>query len=105
MKKNDMPLIVAVFLVIGGFLSGISLLSSQTGIRETAAARRDTEFLIPTAQGAENAAALFSARILPQVTAVSNSNIPSLRAIVFVASGAIKDPGASDFVQVSPRKR
>ncbi len=88
-----MPLIVAVFLAIGGLLSGVSVLNGKTGIVEVASARRSSEFLISTAQGAETTATLFGTRTLSPVAAVSGDGVLDQKSIFSDTLGAVKDPG------------
>ncbi len=91
-----MPLVAAVFLVIGGLFSGALVFGhSRGGVTEVAAAHRDGEFFISTAQGAETAGALFDQRIPSPVSAVANSNILETRSVFFSSFGAVKDPGVS----------
>lgn len=96
MKKDNRPLIAAVFLVIGGLFSGAFVSGNLNGgIVEVASARRSGEFFISAAQGAENAGALLDERTPSPVSAVSNSNILESRSIFFSTLGAVKDPGVS----------
>lgn len=103
-----MPLIVAIFLVIGGLLSSLSILGSKTGAIEVASAHRSTEFLISTAQGAEIAATLFGAQTPSPVTAVSGDGTLNARSVFSAMLGAVKDPGSNSGprpVQISSLSR
>jgi len=93
MKKGNRPLIVAVFLVIGGLASATSVIQNGTHAAEVVSTHRSGEFFIPTAQGAENAATLFSMRTLSPITAVSSDNTQGQRLVFSAAQGAVKDPG------------
>jgi hypothetical protein len=95
MKKDNSPLIVAVFLVIGGLLSGASFFADKTGVVSVAAAHRNASFLISTAQGAVNTATLFGARAIPPVSAVSGESAPDPRLLFSATLGTVKDPGLS----------
>ena len=95
MKKDNLPLIVAVFLATGGLLSGVSALGNKTGITEVASTRRSAEFFISTAQGAQNAATLFGAQTLSPVTAVSGNGALNSKSVFSVSLGAVKDSGSS----------
>ena len=96
MKKDNRPLIAAVFLVMGGLFSSAFVSGNiKGGIVEMASARRSGEFFIPAAQGAENAGALLDERTPSPVSAVSNSNIIESKSIFFSTLGAVKDPGVS----------
>lgn len=88
-------MIVAVFLVIGGLLSGISAFNNRTGTTDIVLASRKAEFFISTAQGAESAATLLGDRIPSSVTAVSDESVPDQRLVFSTTLGAVKDPGAS----------
>ncbi len=91
-----MPLVAAVFLVIGGLFSGsFVFVHPRGGITEVAPAHRDSEFFISTAQGAETAGALLDQRIPSPVSAVANSGILETRSVFFSSFGAVKDPGIS----------
>jgi hypothetical protein len=95
MKKDTKPLIVAVFLVIGGLLANGLFSQANTQVTETALSERGGAFFISTAQGAESIATLFGERTASAISAVSSDDIPEQRAIFSVASGAIKDPEIS----------
>ncbi len=93
MKKDIAPLLVAVFLVIGGLASSAFVAGNNGGILEVASAHHDGEFFITAAQGAETAGALLGERLPSPVSALSNSSILESRSIFFVSLGAVKDPG------------
>jgi hypothetical protein len=95
MKKDIVPLTAAVFLVIGGLMSGFFISNSKAGTIEVASSHRNGEFFIPAAQGAETAGALIGERAPSPMFAVSNSDILESRSIFFTALGAVKDPGVS----------
>jgi hypothetical protein len=95
MKKDTKPLIVAVFLVTGGLLVSAFASRVPAQMTETATAHQDGAFFISTAQGAENTAALFGGQTVSAISAVSGDSVSGPKAIFFVASGAIKDPGTS----------
>jgi len=95
MKKDNGPLIVAVFLVIGGLLSGATVLNSRMQGTEVLSNHRNNDFFISIARGAENAAALFGARTLSSITAVSANGGPYSKVVFSPTLGAIKDPGTS----------
>jgi hypothetical protein len=82
---------VAVFLVIGGLLSGASVFKNKAGVIEAASTHRNAEFFISTARGAENAAALFGARPISPVAAVFNDGAPGQQLVFSTARGAVKD--------------
>jgi hypothetical protein len=104
MKRDNSPLIVAVFLVVVGLLSGVSVFDGKAGATEVASARRSAEFFISTAQGAENATTLFSARTLSPITAVSDASAPNPRFVYSTALGAVKDIGMSAEAGADPQK-
>ena len=85
---------VAVFLVIGGLVSGFSIFSTKAEIAEIASVRRNAQFLISTAQGAENAATLFGARTLSPVVAVSDDSAMDLMATFSPTLGAVRSNDA-----------
>jgi hypothetical protein len=95
MKKYSNPLIVAVFLVTGGLLSGIPVFNHSIQITESASAHRNTAFFISTAQGAENMATLFGVRNIPPVSAVSLNSAPDRRLVFSVTLGAISNISAT----------
>jgi hypothetical protein len=90
-KKETKPLIVAIFLVTGGLLSGAPLFRPSTGINETNSSGPKGTFFVSSAQGAENTTALFGEKTIPPVSAISGDNAPSQGSIFSVASGAIRD--------------
>jgi hypothetical protein len=94
MKKDNGPLIVAVFLAIGGLLSGVAIFRDGTRVADITSVRRNVAFFIPTAQGAENAAMLFGARTPYPVTAVSGNEAQAPELVFSVTLGAVKDPGS-----------
>ena len=94
MKKDNSPLIVAVFLAIGGLLSSPFVFNSGTGMANVAAAGRDAGFLISSARGAENAAALFSAQAPSPVAAVSDGGTLDPKSVFSTELGAVKSGGA-----------
>ena len=87
-------MIVAVFLVIGGFLSGISVIDSRTGVVEVAAGNRGAGFFISRAQGAENATMLLGARAPSPVVAVSDNSVLNPKLVFSTNLGAVKSAGA-----------
>ena len=87
-------MIVAVFLVIGGLLSGVFVFKNQTVTTGAVSGGRNAEFFISTAQGAENAAMLFGTQPLSPIAAVSGDGATSSGKVFFTALGAVKDAGA-----------
>ena len=85
---------MAVFLVIGGLLSGAFVFKNQTGITDAVSGGQRAEFFISTAQGAENAVMLFGAQPLSPITAVSGDGATSSGKIFLTALGAVKDADA-----------
>jgi hypothetical protein len=104
MKKDSVPLIMAIFLVVGGLFSTM-LLNNGTGITEASPAHRSAEFFISTAQGAESSAALFGARTLSSLTAVSGDGTLDIRSAFSVNLGAVENVGISWPAHVSSRRR
>jgi hypothetical protein len=102
-NKDNRPLIVAVFLVIAGLLSGASVFKNQTGIARAVSGGQKDEFFISIAQGAENTAMLFGARSLSPIAAVSGDGATSSGKVFFTALGAVKDVGAA--IQTSSLSR
>jgi len=105
MKKDNAPLIVAIFLVMGGLLSGILISENSTGIVRAASAHQETTFFISTARGAENVTTLLGARIPSPVTAVSDNSGSNTKSIFSNTLGAVKDAGAFGSAQNSSRNR
>lgn len=83
---------MAVFLVVGGLLlsAGSFRKPEMTGV---VLAHRGATFFISTAKGAETASALFGARAIPSISAVSGDGAQYLQSSLSAARGAIKDPG------------
>jgi hypothetical protein len=91
MKKDNKPLIVAIFLVSAGLLSAV--FPFRTVATLAVSAHHGGAFLISTAKGAENTSALFGSRTTPAVFAVSGNNASSSKAAFSATPGVIEDFG------------
>jgi len=94
MNINYKPLIVAVFLVVGGLLAG-SLFLPKSGVTEKKGAP-GAPFLLPTAEGAElDSAAVLKGQDAPFLTSGDPSN-GTVAPILWIAApsgeGALEDP-------------
>jgi hypothetical protein len=104
MKKDNVPLIVAIFLVMGGFFSGIILGNKTLGM-QVSPIRQGNGLFIATARGAEGATMLLGARIPSSITAVSDNSELNTKLVFSSALGAVRDISALGSVQSSSRSR
>jgi hypothetical protein len=104
MKKDNVPLIVAIFLVIGGLFSGAFVLGNNTGEMQVSSGR-GSDFFISAARGAEGATMFLGTRIPSPITAVSNNSELNTRSVFSDTLGAVKDIGTLGSIQSSSLSR
>ena len=90
-KKDSKPLIVAIFLVLGGLFS-VAVPSRKTATIAVSAHQAGA-FFISTAKGAENTSALFGLRTTPAVFTVSGNGTSSSGAAFSATLGVVEGFG------------
>jgi|GEM_PF-1724392 hypothetical protein len=104
MKKDNVPLIVAIFLVMGGLLSGAFVFGNNGGETQVTPSR-GSGFFISAARGAEGATMFLGIQVPSPITAVSNNSELNTKSVFSNTLGAVKDIGTLGLVQSSSLSR